>query len=149
MPGPPWVVIPTYNEADNVEAITRAASEALPEARVLVVDDAMLMSRMMGDALRHGGHEVVAEAADGDEAIARYLEVRPDLTTLDITMPGTDGLAALRVILAIDPAARVVMCSALGQKPKVLEALTAGAKDFIVKPFQAERVATAVERALG
>ena len=118
-------------------------------ARVLVVDDAMLMRRMMGDALRHGGHEVVAEAADGDEAIARYLEVRPDLTTLDITMPGTDGLAALRVILAIDPAARVVMCSALGQKPKVLEALTAGAKDFIVKPFQAERVATAVERALG
>ena len=80
--------------------------------------------------------------------MARYQELRPEVTTLDITMPEKDGLSALREIIALDPAARVVMCSALGQESKVLESIKAGAKDFVVKPFQADRVLGAVEKAL-
>ena len=117
-------------------------------ARVLVVDDAAFMRKMVSDALTKGGHEVVGEAGDGIEAIARYQELRPEVTTLDITMPEKDGLAALREIIAIDPAARVVMCSALGQESKVLESIKLGARDFVVKPFQAERVQEAVAKAL-
>jgi two-component system chemotaxis response regulator CheY len=117
-------------------------------ARVLVVDDAAFMRKVLGDALAKGGHEVVAEAANGDEAVARFQEIRPDVTTLDITMPEKDGLAALKDILAFDPTAKVVMCSALGQESKVLEAIKGGAKDFVVKPFQAERVLDAVSKAL-
>ena len=117
-------------------------------ARVLVVDDAAFMRKMVSDALTKGGHEVVGEAGDGIEAIARYQELRPEVTTLDITMPEKDGLAALREIIAIDPAARVVMCSALGQESKVLESIKLGARDFVVKPFQADRVNEAVGKAL-
>ena len=91
-------------------------------ARVLVVDDAAFMRKMVGDALTSGGHEIVGEAGDGAEAIARYQELRPEVTTLDITMPEKDGLEALREIIQLDPDARVVMCSALGQESKVLEA---------------------------
>ena len=91
---------------------------------------------------------VVGEAGDGFEAIARFQELRPELTTLDITMPEKDGLAALREIIAIDPGAKVVMCSALGQEAKVLESIKLGARDFVVKPFQAERVLAAVGKAL-
>ena len=117
-------------------------------ARVLVVDDAAFMRKMVSDALTKGGHEVVGEAGDGIEAIARYQELRPEVTTLDITMPEKDGLAALREIIAIDPAARVVMCSALGQESKVLESIKLGARDFVVKPFKPERVLEAVGKAL-
>ena len=117
-------------------------------ARVLVVDDAAFMRKLLGDALASGGHEVVCQAANGDEAVARFQELRPELTTLDITMPEKDGLAALAEIMAIDPKARVVMCSALGQETKVLESIKLGAKDFVVKPFQAPRVLEAVEKAL-
>jgi two-component system chemotaxis response regulator CheY len=117
-------------------------------ARVLVVDDAAFMRKMVSDALTKGGHEVVGEAGDGIEAVARYQELRPEVTTLDITMPEKDGLAALREIIAIDPAARVVMCSALGQESKVLESIKLGARDFVVKPFQADRVNEAVGKAL-
>jgi two-component system chemotaxis response regulator CheY len=106
------------------------------------------MRKVLGDALAKGGHEVVAEAANGDEAVSRFQEIRPDVTTLDITMPEKDGLAALKEILTLDPAARVVMCSALGQESKVLEAIKAGAKDFVVKPFQPERVVDAIGKAL-
>ena len=118
-------------------------------ARVLVVDDAAFMRKVLSDALAKGGHEVVGEAANGIEAVSRYQELHPDVTTLDITMPEKDGLAALREILAVDPGAKVVMCSALGQESKVLESIKSGAKDFVVKPFQADRVLEAVGKALG
>jgi two-component system chemotaxis response regulator CheY len=117
-------------------------------ARVLVVDDAAFMRKMVSDALAKGGHEVVGEAGNGVEAVARYQELQPDLMTLDITMPEKDGLTALAEIVAADPAARVVMCSALGQEAKVLEAIKLGAKDFVVKPFQPDRVIEAVGKAL-
>ena len=117
-------------------------------ARILVVDDAAFMRKVLTDALTKGGHEVVGEAANGNEAVTRFQEIRPDLTTLDITMPEADGLEALGQILATDPAAKVIMCSALGAEAKVLEAIRIGAKDFVVKPFQPERVLEAVERAL-
>ena len=117
-------------------------------ARVLVVDDAAFMRKMVSDALVKGGHEVVGEAGNGVEAVARFQELKPDLTTLDITMPEKDGLAALAEIVAADPSARVVMCSALGQESKVLEAIKLGAKDFVVKPFQPDRVIEAVGKAL-
>jgi two-component system, chemotaxis family, chemotaxis protein CheY len=118
-------------------------------ARVLVVDDAAFMRKLLTDALTNGGHEVVGEAGNGVEAVARWQELRPELTTLDITMPEKDGLAALAEIMAIDPSAKIIMCSALGQESKVLEAVKLGAKDFVVKPFQPPRVLEAVEKALG
>jgi two-component system chemotaxis response regulator CheY len=117
-------------------------------ARVLVVDDAAFMRKMLSDVLAKGGHEVVGEAGNGEEAVQRFQELRPDIMTLDITMPEKDGIAALKEILALEPAARVVMCSALGQESKVLESIKAGARDFVVKPFQAERVLEAVGKAL-
>jgi two-component system chemotaxis response regulator CheY len=118
-------------------------------ARVLVVDDAAFMRKMVTDALSGGGHEIVGEAANGAEAVQRFQELRPDVMTLDITMPEKDGLTALREIIAVDPGAKVVMCSALGQESKVLESIKLGAKDFVVKPFQADRVLSAIEKALG
>lgn len=117
-------------------------------ARVLVVDDAAFMRKMVTDALSKGGHEIVGEAGNGVEALAQYQELRPDVMTLDITMPEKDGLAALKDIIAVDPSAKVVMCSALGQESKVLESIKLGAKDFVVKPFQPDRVMAAVEKAL-
>ena len=117
-------------------------------ARVLVVDDAAFMRKMVGDALAKGGHEVVGEAGNGLEAVSQFQALKPDLMTLDITMPEKDGLAALADIMAADPSARVVMCSALGQETKVLEAVRSGAKDFVVKPFQPDRVIEAVGKAL-
>ena len=116
-------------------------------ARVLIVDDAAFMRKMLSDVLAKAGHEVVGEGANGEEAVTQYQSLRPDIMTLDITMPEKDGLAALKEIIAMDPQARVVMCSALGQESKVLEAIKAGAKDFIVKPFQPERVLSAIEKA--
>ena len=118
-------------------------------ARVLVVDDAAFMRKVVSDALNGGGHEVIGEASNGVEAVARYQELQPELMTLDITMPEMDGLTALKEIIAIDPSARIIMCSALGQESKVLEAIKAGAKDFVVKPFQPSRVLEAVQRVLG
>ena len=118
-------------------------------ARVLVVDDAAFMRKMVSDALTGGGHEIVGEAANGSEAVQRFHELRPDVMTLDITMPEKDGLTALREIIAVDPGAKVVMCSALGQESKVLESIKLGAKDFVVKPFQVDRVLSAIDKALG
>ena len=117
-------------------------------ARVLVVDDAAFMRKMVSDALTKGGHEVVGEAGNGIEALSQFQALKPDLMTLDITMPEKDGLAALADIMAADPSAKVVMCSALGQESKVLEAIKLGAKDFVVKPFQPDRVIDAVGKAL-
>ncbi|MEA2267646.1 MAG: two-component system, chemotaxis family, chemotaxis protein CheY [Solirubrobacteraceae bacterium] len=117
-------------------------------ARVLVVDDAAFMRKMLSDALAKGGHEVIGEAGNGVEAVAQFQSLQPDLMTLDITMPEKDGLSALADIMAADPSAKVVMCSALGQESKVLEAIKLGAKDFVVKPFQPDRVIEAVGKAL-
>jgi len=118
-------------------------------ARVLVVDDAAFMRKVLTDALAAGGHEVVGEAGDGEAALAAYRELAPDLVTLDITMPTKDGLATLRELMELDSTACVVICSALGQETKVLEAIKAGAKDFVVKPFERDRLLSAVEKALG
>jgi two-component system chemotaxis response regulator CheY len=118
-------------------------------ARVLIVDDAAFMRKMLGDVLAKGGHEVIGEGANGAEAITQYQSLRPDIMTLDITMPEKDGLTALREILTIEPGAKIVMCSALGQESKVLEAIKSGAKDFVVKPFQPDRVLDAIGKALG
>jgi two-component system, chemotaxis family, chemotaxis protein CheY len=117
-------------------------------ARILVVDDAAFMRKMVTDALTKGGHEVIGEAGNGAEAVEQYQSLKPDLTTLDITMPEKDGLSALKDIMALDPSAKVIMCSALGQESKVLESIKLGAKDFVVKPFQADRVLDAVGKAL-
>ena len=115
---------------------------------MLVVDDAAFMRKIVSDALTSAGHEVVGHGGDGDEGVQRFAELRPDLTTLDITMPVKDGLEALQEIMAIDPSARVIMCSALGQESKVLAAIRTGARDFVVKPFQAERLTAAAAKAL-
>jgi two-component system, chemotaxis family, chemotaxis protein CheY len=117
-------------------------------ARVLVVDDAAFMRKMVGDALAQGGHEVVGEAGDGRQAVEYFRQLQPEVTTLDITMPEQDGLQTLREIVSLDPSARVVMCSALGQESKVLEAIKCGARDFVVKPFKPDRVLEAVAKAL-
>ncbi len=110
--------------------------------RVLVVDDAMFMRSMIKDILHNAGgrYEVIGEASNGREAITRYKELEPDLVTMDIVMPQMDGIEATREILKVNPAATVVICSAMGQEALVVESISAGAKDFIVKPFTSERV---------
>ena len=117
-------------------------------ARVLVVDDAAFMRKVVSDALVAGGHDVIGQAGNGTEAVTQFTELRPELTTLDITMPEKDGLEALSEIMTIDPGAKVLMCSALGQESKVIESIKLGAKDFVVKPFQPDRLLEAVGKAL-
>ena len=115
---------------------------------VLIADDAAFMRMMLKNVLTEAGYEVVGEAENGAVAVSKYRELNPDLTTMDITMPEMDGLAALKEIRSADPGARVVMCSAMGQQSMVIESIQAGAKDFIVKPFQPDRVLEAVQKAL-
>ena len=115
-------------------------------AKILIVDDAAFMRMMLKDILTKGGFEIAGEAADGVEAVAKYNELKPDLVTLDITMPNKDGIQALK---AADPNATCVMCSAMGQQSMVIEAIQSGAKDFIVKPFQADRVLESIRKVLG
>ncbi|GGP12389.1 response regulator [Oceanobacillus neutriphilus] len=117
--------------------------------KILIVDDAAFMRMMIKDILTKNDFEVVAEAQDGNEAVEKFKESHPDLVTMDITMPEKDGLAALKEILQVNPDAKVIMCSAMGQQAMVIDAIQAGAKDFIVKPFQAERVIEAIQKALG
>lgn len=107
------------------------------------------MRMMLKDILTKGGHEVIGEAANGLEAIKKYGELQPDVVTMDITMPEMEGIAALKEIRKTDPGAKVIMCSAMGQQAMVIEAVQAGAKEFIVKPFQADRVLNSVNKALG
>lgn len=114
-------------------------------AIIMIVDDAMFMRKKCAQLLTEQGHQVV-EAANGAEAIAKYKETRPDGVLLDITMPDVDGLQALKMMKDIDPNARVAMCTAMGQQSIVIEALKSGAIDFVVKPFDANRVKAAVER---
>ena len=115
---------------------------------VLVVDDAQFMRMMLKDILTKNGFAVVGEAKNGAEALEKYKELKPDLVTLDITMPEVDGITALKNIKEFDPSAKAVMCSAMGQQVMVIESIQAGAKDFIVKPFQADRVIEAVRKAI-
>lgn len=117
--------------------------------KILVVDDAAFMRMMIKDILVKNGYQVVGEAADGKQAVEKYRELRPDLVTMDITMPEMDGIQALKEIRKIDPNAKVIMCSAMGQQAMVIDAIQAGAKDFIVKPFQADRVLEAIRKTLG
>lgn len=117
--------------------------------RILIVDDAAFMRMMLKDILTKNGYDVCGEAANGKEAMDKYNELKPDLTTLDITMPEVDGIQALKGIKEADPNAVCIMCSAMGQQAMVIEAIQSGAKDFIVKPFQAERVLEAVKKVIG
>ena len=117
--------------------------------RVLVCDDAIFMRTMISDILSGAGYEVVGEAESGVQAIARYKELRPDLVTMDIVMPDMGGIEAVREIVKGDADAKILMCSAMGQQALVVEAIQAGAKDFVVKPFQPSRVLEAVQRVLG
>lgn len=116
--------------------------------KVLIVDDAAFMRMMIKEIISKNGYEVVGEAVNGVDAVQKYKEVKPDIVTMDITMPEMDGIQALRQIKSIDSNAKVLMCSAMGQQAMVIEAIQAGAKDFIVKPFQAERVLEALQKAL-
>ena len=114
---------------------------------VLVVDDAAFMRMMIKDILSKNGYEVVGEAENGVQAVEKYKELEPDLVTMDITMPEMDGIDALKEIKEINPDATIIMCSAMGQQAMVIDAIQAGAKDFIVKPFQADRVIEAINKA--
>ena len=116
--------------------------------RVLIVDDAAFMRMMIKDILSKNGYEVAGEADNGAKAVEKYKELTPDLVLMDITMPEMDGIQALKKIKAIDPNASVVMCSAMGQQAMVIESIQSGARDFIVKPFQPDRVIEAVKKAV-
>ena len=116
---------------------------------VLVVDDAAFMRMMIKDILSKNGYTVVGEAENGMKALEKYKELKPDLVTMDITMPEMDGIQALKAIKGNDANAKVIMCSAMGQQAMVIEAIQSGAKDFIVKPFQADRVIEAVKKVVG
>jgi two-component system, chemotaxis family, chemotaxis protein CheY len=116
---------------------------------VLICDDAIFMRTMVGDILGQAGFEIVGEAETGAQAVEKYQQLRPDLVTMDIVMPDMGGIDAVREICKMDPHARILMCSAMGQQALVVEAIQAGAKDFVVKPFQPSRVLEAVQRVLG
>ena len=116
---------------------------------ILICDDAAFMRMMIKDILTKNGYNVIGEAENGAKGVEKYNELKPDLVLMDITMPEMDGIAALKAIKASDAGATVIMCSAMGQQAMVIEAITAGAKDFIVKPFQADRVLEAVKKVLG
>ena len=116
--------------------------------RILVVDDAEFMRMMIKDILSKNGYEIAGEAENGLKAIEKYKELMPDLVLMDITMPEMNGIDAVKNIKAIDSGAKIVMCSAMGQQAMVIESIQAGAKDFIVKPFQADRILEKVQAVL-
>ena len=116
---------------------------------ILICDDAAFMRMMIKDILTKNGYNVAGEAENGLRAVDKYKELSPDLVLMDITMPEMDGIQALKEIKKLDAGAKVIMCSAMGQQAMVIESIQAGAKDFIVKPFQAERVIEAVKKVIG
>ncbi len=118
------------------------------KVRVLVADDASFMREMIREIIEPEGFEVVGQASDGVEAVEAFERLRPDLVTMDIVMPRRSGIDAVQEIRAIDPTARVVMCSALGQETLVMEALAAGAADFVVKPFRPDSVLSTLRKVL-
>jgi len=117
--------------------------------KVLVVDDAAFMRMMLKDILTKNGFEIVGEAENGAIGVAAFQKLKPDIVTMDITMPEMNGIDAVKAIKTLDAAAKVVMVSAMGQQSMVIEAIQAGASDFIVKPFQPERVIDALTKVLG
>ena len=116
---------------------------------ILICDDAAFMRMMIKDILTKNGYNVSGEAENGLKAVEKFKEVSPDLVLMDITMPEMDGIQALKEIKQLDAGAKIIMCSAMGQQAMVIESIQAGAKDFIVKPFQAERVIEAVKKVVG
>ena len=116
---------------------------------ILICDDAAFMRMMIKDILTKNGYNIAGEAENGVKAVEKYAEVKPDLVLMDITMPEMDGIEALKKIKESDPSASVIMCSAMGQQAMVIESIQSGAKDFIVKPFQADRVIEAVQKVVG
>ena len=116
---------------------------------VLICDDAAFMRVMIKDILTKNGYTVAGEAENGAKAVEKFIELKPDLVLMDITMPEMDGIQALKKIKEGDAAANIIMCSAMGQQAMVIESIQSGAKDFIVKPFQAERVLEAVKKVVG
>ncbi len=118
------------------------------QKRILIVDDATFMRSLLKDILSKTAYEVAGEATNGQEAVKLYSELQPDLVTMDITMPEMNGIDALKKIKELNPQAKVIMCSAMGQQAMVLEAIKSGARDFVVKPFQPDRVLEAVDKAI-
>ena len=116
---------------------------------ILICDDAAYMRMMIKDILTKNGYNIAGEAENGAKAVEKYNELKPDLVLMDITMPDMDGIQALKKIKEADPGASVIMCSAMGQQAMVIESIQSGAKDFIVKPFQADRVLEAVQKVVG
>jgi two-component system chemotaxis response regulator CheY len=116
--------------------------------KILITDDANFMRTMLAKIVKENGYEVVGMAENGKDAIEKYNDLKPDLVTMDITMPGMDGIEATKEIIKQDPDAKVVVCSAMGQKPMVLEAIEAGAKDFIVKPIKPDKVNETLDKLL-
>lgn len=117
--------------------------------KVLITDDTAFMRMTLRNVLEKNGYEVAAEAEDGIQAVEKYFSVKPDLVTMDITMPHMDGITAIKKIMEKDPQAKIIVVSAMGQKALVIEALNAGAKDFIVKPFQPDRILEALRKVGG
>lgn len=116
--------------------------------RILIADDLSFMRMVQKEILTEKGYEIVAEASDGIEAVEKYQRYRPDVVILDITMPNMNGLEAMHKIFEIDKNAKIIICSALGQQQLIVEAIKAGVRDFIVKPFKPERVISAIEKAI-
>ncbi len=117
-------------------------------ATILIADDLSFMRMIQREILTERGYSIVGEATDGIDAVAKFQDLKPDLVLLDITMPNMNGLEAMRRIFSINPKAKVIMCSALGQQSLIVEAIRAGVKDFIVKPFKPERILSAIDKAL-
>lgn len=117
-------------------------------ASVLIVDDAAFMRLTLKQMIEAHGHSVAGEAADGKEAVRKYIEVKPDVVMLDITMPEMDGIEALKHIKEADPKAKIIICSAMGQQTMIAQAIQNGAKDFVVKPFEEKRLIAALENVL-
>lgn len=111
----------------------------------LIVDDSILMRNMIRMYLNSFGFEIVAEAEDGIEAIQKYIRSKPDIVTMDITMPRMDGISAIKKIIKYDPTAKIIVCSAAGEKENIIQAIRAGAKDFLIKPLQQERIITSIK----
>ncbi|TDT50629.1 response regulator [Fonticella tunisiensis] len=118
-------------------------------AKILIVDDAAFMRMMLKDILTKNGFEICGEAPNGIKAVEIYKSEKPDIVTMDITMPEMDGIQAVKEIKRIDPNAKIIMCSAMGQQAMVMEAIKSGARDFIVKPFQPDRVIESIKKVLG
>ncbi len=117
--------------------------------RILIVDDTLFMRTLLKNILFSGGHAIVGEAGDGDEAIEKYKELKPDLVTMDVVMPKMNGIEALKAIKVLDPNAKVIMCTAVGQEQMVKLAIKSGARGYVVKPFQAPKVLEEIKNVLG